>query len=76
MEANSVINSEAVRKDASVICARAVANHKSVENEFCQIDCNTVVGVRAEVPKGHKVESCTFYKKIEAPREYKNESFF
>ena len=76
IEANAVVNSEAVVKDGSFICAGAVVNHNSVVNEFCQIDCNAVVAMGAEVPKGHKVESCSVFKKIEMAREQGNQSFF
>lgn len=76
IEANTVINSEAVVKDGSFICTGAVVNHNSIVNEFCQVDCNAVGVMGAEVPKGHKVESCTVLKKIEMAREIVNESFF
>ena len=76
VEANAVINCEAVVKDGSFICAGAVVNHNSVVGEFSQIDCNSVVAMGAEVPKGHKVESCTVFRKIEMAREIVNESFF
>lgn len=76
IEANAVINSEAVVKDGSFICAGAVVNHNSVVNEFCQIDCNAVIAMGAEVPKGMKVESCSVFKKIEMAREQGNQSFF
>jgi NDP-sugar pyrophosphorylase family protein len=65
IEANAVVNSEAVIGTASFICAGAVVNHNTVVNEFCQIDCNAVVGSGAEVVRGIKVLSCTVYKKIE-----------
>lgn len=76
IEANAVINSEAVVKDGSFICAGAVVNHNSMVGEFCQIDCNSVVAMGAEVPMGHKVESCSVFKKIEMAKEIDNESFF
>lgn len=82
IEAKAVINSEAVVKDGSFICAGAVVNHNSVVGEFCQIDCNAVVAMGAEVPKGHKVESCSVFKKIEMAKvpenapEHENDSFF
>lgn len=76
IEAQAVVNSEAVVKDGSFICAGAVVNHNSVVEEYCQIDCNAVVAVGANVPKGHKVESCSVYKKIEMAREHENDSFF
>lgn len=69
IEAQAVVNSEAVVKDGSFICVEAVVNHNSIVNEFCQIDCNAVVAMGAEVPKGHKVESCSVFKKIEMAKE-------
>lgn len=76
VEALAVVSSEAVVKDGSFVCAGAVVNHNSVVNEFCQIDCNSVVAMGAEVPKGHKVENCSVFKKIEMAREHENDSFF
>lgn len=76
IEAQAVVNSEAVVKDGSFVCAGAIVNHNSIVNEFCQIDCNAVVAMGAEVPKGHKVESCTVFKKIEMAKEIGKESFF
>lgn len=64
MEANSVINSEAVIKDGTFICAGAVVNHNSTVGAFVQIDCNAVVAMGAEVPDGTKVNSCTVFSEI------------
>lgn len=75
-EANAVIDSEVVVKVGSFFCAGAVVNHNSIVNEFCQIDCNSVVAMGAEVPKGHKVESCSVFRKIEMAKEQGNQSFF
>lgn len=76
IEANTVINSEAIVKDGAFICAGAVVNHNSVVGEFSQIDCNAVVAMGAEVPRGHKVESCSVFRKIEMAKEHENDSFF
>lgn len=81
IEANAVINSEAVIGDGVFVCAGAVVNHNSVVGDFVQVDCNAVVAMGAEVPKGHKVESCSVFRKIEMAKvpeapEYKNDSFF
>ena len=76
VEALAVINSEAVVKDGSFVCAGAVVNHNSIVDKFCQIDCNSVVAMGAEVPKGYKVESCSVFKKIEMAKEQGNQSFF
>lgn len=62
IEANAVVNSEAVVKDGSFICAGAIVNHNATVNEFCQIDCNAVVSMGAEVPRNIKVQSCTVFK--------------
>lgn len=63
IEANAVINSEAIVGNGVFICAGSVVNHNSVVGDFVQIDCNAVVARGAEVPKGHKVESCLVFKK-------------
>lgn len=76
VEAHAVVNSEAIVRDSSFICAGAVVNHNSVVNEFCQIDCNAVVAMETEVPKGHIVGSCTVFKKFEMIKEQENCSFF
>lgn len=82
IEANAVINSEAVVKDGSFICTGAVVNHNSVVGDFVQVDCNAVVAMGAEVPRGHKVDSCSVFKKIEMAKvpenapEHENDSFF
>lgn len=76
IEANAVINSEAVIGEGVFICAGAVVNHNSIVGKFCQVDCNAVVAMGAEVPKGHKVESCTVFKRIESAKEKGNQKFF
>lgn len=76
IEAQSVVNSEAAIGDGVFVCAGSVVNHNAVVKEFGQIDCNAVVAMGAEVPKGHKVESCSVFRKIEMAREHENDSFF
>lgn len=76
VEANTVVNSEVIVKDSSFVYARAVVNHNSVVNEFWQIYCNAVVAMEVEVPKGHKLENCSVFKKNEMAREQGNHGFF
>ena len=51
-------------KSGCFICAGAVVNHNAVVSEFCQVDCNAVVGAGAEAPAEMKVESNTSFTKI------------
>ena len=44
--------------------------------EFCQIDCNAVVGMGTEVPRSTKVNSCTAFNKIDMAKEIVKENFF
>ena len=62
IEANAVISSNTMVCKASFVNAGAVVNHNAIVREFCQIDCNAVVGAGKEVLAKTKVESCIFYK--------------
>lgn len=64
IEANTVVNSEVTIGDGVFVCAGAVVNHNASVKEFSQIDCNAVVAMGTEVPKGYKVESCSVFSKI------------
>lgn len=75
IEALPVVNSESIIKDGSFVCAGGIVNHNSVVGEFCQIDCNSVVAMGAEIPRGYIEESCSVFKKIEMAREHENNSF-
>lgn len=63
IEANVVINTEAVVKDCTYICAGAVVNHNAMVNEFCQVNCNAVVMTASVLHKGTKLDCCAVWSK-------------
>ncbi len=50
IEPMAVVHTGAIIKKGTFVCAGAVVNHHAIANEFCQIDCNAVVGTGASVP--------------------------
>ena len=57
VEPGAVIQTAAKVGKACIINAGAVVNHNSTVMEYSQVDCNAVVGARAVVEKGRKVEA-------------------
>ena len=55
VEPGVVIQTAAKVGKACIINAGAVVNHNSTVMEYSQVDCNAVVGVRAVVVKGTKI---------------------
>jgi len=55
VEPGAVIQTAAKVGKACIINAGAVVNHNSTVMEYSQVDCNAVVGARAVVPKGTKI---------------------
>ena len=65
-----VVNTGAKIKRGTFINAGAVVNHNAVVNEFCQIDCNAVVGAEAEVPAGMHLNYCQTMRKVDKPENW------
>jgi len=61
LEANAIVNANAVVGLCSFICAGAVINHNACVGDFCQIDCNATVPARAVVPQETKVNCGEIY---------------
>ena len=65
-----VVNAGAKIKRGAFINAGAVVNHNAIVNEFCQIDCNAVVGTNAEVPAGMHLNYCQTMIKVGKPENW------
>lgn len=62
IEPHVVVHRAAHIKECCIINAGAVLNHDCIVESYSQIGCNSVVGARATVPEGTKVNHCQMFK--------------
>ena len=56
IEPMSVVHFGARVRRGTFVCTGAVVNHHAFVDEFCQINCNAVVGADVEVPSGFYIK--------------------